>query len=80
MNAALERKILEVLLDLHPLLMRERTLVSDVMIATDDRETAGTILLSLKALEGKREVVGVPYEGTKKWKITADGIARLAER
>lgn len=81
MNAALERIILRVLSDAHPLMKRERTLLADVQVESDEAVTKATFLKSMSDLENKQggaQVVGVQTEDGTKWKITAEGLARLA--
>jgi hypothetical protein len=77
-NAALERVILHALADVHPNMMPERTLLSDVIVRSADVPTQTAIRSSLANLESKRQVVGVGNDDGTKWKITPEGLARLA--
>lgn len=74
----LERLILEKLNDVHPRMLTENVLWSDVRM-----EEAATSLTDLRnavrKLEGKNQVVVVTGEDSTRIKITTDGIARLAE-
>lgn len=74
----LERLILEKLNDVHPRMLTENVLWSDVRM-----EEAATSLTDLRnavrKLESKNQVVVVTGEDSTRIKITTDGIARLAE-
>lgn len=74
----LERLILDKLNLVHPRMLSEHTLWSDVRL-----EESGTSLTDLRnavrKLEGKSQVVVVTGEDITRIKITTDGIARLSE-
>lgn len=74
----IQRLILEKLNDVHPRMLAENVLWSDVRM-----EEASTSLTDLRnavrKLEGKNQVVVVTGEDSTRIKITTDGIARLAE-
>jgi hypothetical protein len=74
----LERLILDKLNDVHPRMLSETTLWSDVRL-----EESGTSLTDLRnavrKLEGKSQVIAVTGEDVTRIKITTDGIARLSE-
>lgn len=76
----LELLILESLENVHPLMMPERTLRSDVNLRMTTPPTQSEFDRALRSLDGKRHVVLVPHEDRGLMaKITAAGQARLAE-
>ena len=74
----LERLILDKLNDVHPRMLTENVLWSDVRL-----EETGVSLTDLRnavrKLEGKNQVIVVTGEDSTRIKITTDGIARLSE-
>ena len=57
----------------------EPSLSSFVNLMADEPLTLTEFRTTLQTLENNRQVVSVRHEGILKWKITANGRARLAE-
>lgn len=73
-----ERLILESLHLVHPRMLTERVLLSDLSIAGEPISLTD-LRGHLKKLEAKSQVTVVTGEDATRIKITSDGIARLAE-
>lgn len=76
----LEISILVALRNVHPRMLPEAALRGDAGAMAGEAVTAADCQAKCRKLEAKGQVIGVSNEDTgAKWKITADGIARLAE-
>lgn len=76
----IERSILIVLDRVHPYVLPELTILSDLNLMLAEPVTLTPLRKAIASLEAKRQLVSVPSEdrGTL-FKITATGQARLAE-
>jgi hypothetical protein len=79
-DTRLQLAVLEVLSDVHPLLMPERAILAEVRLATVPEPSQADVGLCLGALERLGHVVGAHSRDARKWMISASGRARLADR
>lgn len=81
MSAALEHVILDVLRDAQPNMMRARTLLAEVQLSATGTVTRADFEAAVRSLENKTggaQMVGIGNEDGAKYKITPEGLARLA--
>jgi predicted transcriptional regulator with HTH domain len=75
----LERALLEVLMDVSPRLMPELAALGEVRLAVVPEPTLTDVVGCLVGLERRGQAVGVTTDDGRRWGITAQGRARLAE-
>lgn len=59
--------------------VRETTIFATVNVESDRAVPSAEIRSAMNALDAKRQVTGIITEDGTKWKITPDGLMRLAE-
>lgn len=80
-TAALERTILRILFEAHPRMVKGKQLFNETNVEHSVAVTRGDFDQALKALQAKdggAQIFGVTGDDDSKWKITDEGIARLA--
>ena len=84
---AVRRGILADLGDSHPFLIPEQSLFAGVNLRLPEAVTKIEFQAALRELEGQKRILGIPQEEEDpithrphmKWRITDNGLARLAE-
>ena len=74
-----ERLVLRVLADLGGHMIAEPKLLTPVNDLSATPVTRDDLRQILRTLDGKHQVIGITGDDYTKWKISANGLARLAE-
>lgn len=80
-HGQIERTILRILSEAHPNMMRSNVLCAETQVSVTDTLTKADFEARIRALEnaaGGAQIVGVTVDGITKYRITAEGLARLA--